>query len=130
MNKRISELRSNADTAKEESERQKYGRAVKDLQEMIKRIGIQNEPVGYLNIMLLIQAPSAEMLNHRIKRVSASVAMSECNMRNLKYRQLQAYKAMSPFGTPDRESVSNMGERSMPISTFVGGFPMASSWIK
>jgi len=127
MNKRISELKSNADTAKEESDRQSYARGVKDLKEMIRRIGIQNEPVGYLNIMLLIQSPTHEMLNQRIKRVSSSVSVAECNMRNLKYRQLEAYQAMSPFGIPDRENVSNMGERSMPISTFIGGFPMASS---
>jgi hypothetical protein len=127
MNKRISELKSNAETAKEESERQSYARGVRDLKEMIKRIGIQNEPVGYLNIMLLIQSPSHDTLNQRIKRVSGSVSVAECNMRNLKYRQLEAYQAMSPFGIPDRENVSNMGERSMPISTFIGGFPMASS---
>lgn len=127
MNKRISELKSNAETAKEESERQGYARGVKDLKEMIKRIGIQNEPVGYINIMLLIQSPTYETLNHRIKRVSNSVSVAECSMRNLKYRQLEAYQAMSPFGIPDRENVSNMGERNMPISTFVGGFPMASS---
>ena len=127
MNKRISELKSNADTAKEESDRQSYARGVKDLKEMIKRIGIQNEPVGYINIMLLIQSPTHETLNQRIKRVSSSVSVAECNMRNLKYRQLEAYQAMSPFGIPDRENVSNMGERSMPISTFIGGFPMASS---
>jgi hypothetical protein len=127
MNNRISELNSNADTAKKESERQSYVRGAKDLKEMIKRIGIKNEPVGYLNIMLLIQSPTHEMLNQRIKRVSSSVSVAECNMRNLKYRQLEAYQAMSPFGIPDRENVSNMGERSMPISTFIGGFPMASS---
>jgi type IV secretory pathway VirB4 component len=127
MNKQVSELKSNASTAKEESVRQGYERGVDDLKEMIKRIGIRNEPVGYLNVMLLIQSPTHETLNQRIKRVSSSVSVAECNMRNLKYRQLEAYQAMSPFGIPDRENVSNMGERSMPISTFIGGFPMASS---
>jgi hypothetical protein len=127
MNKRISELKSNAETAKQESERQKYIRAVKDLAQMIKRISIRNEPVGYLNIMLLTQATTVELLNQRVKRVSSTVAMAECNIRNLKFRQLQAYQSMSPFGTPDLQYVSNMGERCMPISTFIGGFPMASS---
>lgn len=127
MNKRISDLKSNAETAKQESERQKYGRAVKDLELMIKRISIRNEPVGYLNIMLLIQAPTFEFLNQRIKRVNSTVAVAECNFRSLKFRQLQAYQSMSPFGIPDLQCVSNMGERCMPISTFVGGFPMASS---
>lgn len=127
MNKRISELKSNAETAKEESDRQKFGRAVKDLQEMINRISVKNEPVGYVNIMLLVQAPTYDALNQRIKRVSSAAAVAECNIRNLKYRQLPALKAMSPFGVPDTENVSNMGERNMPISTFIGGFPMASS---
>lgn len=127
MNKKISELKTNADTAKEESDRQKYEQGVKDLREMINRISVRMEPVGYVNIMIFPQALTMQELNARIKRISSVIAMEECNIRNLKYRQEKALKAISPYGIPDAENVSNMGERNMPISTFIGGFPMAAA---
>lgn len=127
MNKKIKELKMNAETAKEESERQKYGQGVKDLTEMINRISVKNEPVGYVNIMFLPQASTLPELNSRIKRISSRIAIEGCNIRILKYRQEQALKAISPYYIPDVENVSNMGERNMPISTFTGGFPMAAA---
>jgi len=127
MNKRISELKSDEETVKQESDKQKIQQAVKDLQEMIQRIAVKNEPVGYINIMLFPQATGKADLNARIKRISSAVAVQECNIRNLKYRQIQALKAISPYGIPDQEVVSNIGERNMPISTFAGGFPMANA---
>lgn len=125
---RINELKSNRDLVKEQSEKEKIDKAVKDLEDMIRRISIKNEPVGYVNAMLHIQDTSARTLNNRIKRVSSLVSVSGCNLLNLKFKQKQALLCMSPYGIPDKE-VSNMGSRNMPISTFIGGFPMASAGI-
>lgn len=127
MNKKISELKSNYETVKGESEKQKISQAIKDLQEMINRISVREEPVGYVNTMIHVQATSHSDLNSRIKRVSSAVSLEECNLKILKFRQGQALKAMSPYGIPDTENVSNMGERNMPMGTFVGGFPMANA---
>lgn len=127
MNNKISEMRSNQETAREESEKQKIEKAVTDIQQMINRISVQNEPVGYINIMLLVQGTNLQEFNSRIKRVTSAVAIAECNIRNLKYRQLLALQAIAPYGVPNVECVSNQGERNMPISTFVGGFPMANA---
>ena len=128
FNKRISELRSDRDLVKNESEKQQIDQAIKDLEDMINRIGIKNEPVGYINIMLHIQDTSLEMLNNRYKRVSARVAIAGCNLKNLKYKQIQALRCISPYGVPNRD-VANMGARNMPLSTFIGGFPMARNGI-
>lgn len=127
MNKKISEMKVNADTAKEESDRQRYEQAVKDLKQMINRISVRGEPVGYVNTMLFPQAPTPIELEARIKRVSSAVALEECSIRCLKYRQEQALQAVSPYGIPNVLEVSNMGERNMPMSTFTGGFPMAAA---
>lgn len=128
FNKKISDLRADRELAKQESERQQIDQAIKDLQEMIHRISVANEPVGYVNTMLHIQDTEPANLGNRIKRVSGIAAVEGCNIRNLKYKQMQAMKCMTPYGIPDPE-VSNMGSRNMPISTFVGGFPMANSGI-
>lgn len=128
FNNKIAELKSNRDLAKKESEKQKIDKAVEDLDAMIKRIAIENEPVGYVNIMLHIQDTTLQNLSNRIKRVNSIAAVIGCNLMNLKYKQLQALQCMSPYGIPNRE-VANIGSRNMPISSFIGGFPMASSGI-
>ncbi len=128
FNKKISELKADRELAKQESERQQIDQAIKDLQEMIHRIGVINEPVGYVNTMLHIQDVNHQSLGNRMKRVSSIAAVEGCNIRNLKYKQCQALQCISPYGRPNPE-VANIGNRNMPISSFIGGFPMASSGI-
>ena len=128
FNKKINELKSDQELLKQESEKQQNEQAIKDLEEMIHRIAVRNEPVGYLNIMLHVQDVTISGLQNRIKRVNSIVAISGCNMRNLKYKQFQALQCISPYGRPNRE-VSNIGDRNMPISSFVGGFPMSNPGI-
>lgn len=126
FNKRIAELKSLVETEKKESERQKIEYAIEDLKKMINRISVKKEPVGYFNIMLHIQDTKEEMLNQRIRKINGLIRMNECNMRHLKMKQKDAMCAMAPWGIPD-PSVSNAGERIMPMSTFIGGFPMAAA---
>lgn len=127
-NKRIGEMKSNRELAKQESERQQYDKGIRDLEDMIHRLSVLNEPVGYVNIMLHIQDSDREELKNRVKRVSGMAAVCGCSLMLLKYKQKEALRCMAPYGMPD-QMVANMGERNMPISTFVGGFPMASSGI-
>lgn len=128
FNNKIGELKAEKEIQKKESEKQLIDQQIKDITDMIHRIKISGEPVGYLNVMLHIQDTSERFLNNRIKRVSAKVAVEGCSLKLLKYKQLQALKCISPYGRPNR-IVSNIGARNMPISTFVGGFPMANSGI-
>lgn len=124
--KRISDLKSRMEIEKKESERAKLEKAIEDIQDMISRISVKNEPVGYFNIMLHIQDFNTKALNDRIKKINGIVRSQECGMRHLKFRQYAALAAAAPWGIPNRE-VANMGERNMPMSTFVGGFPMAAA---
>lgn len=125
---RMSELNAERNNKKNESERQQVDKAIKDLKDTIHRLAVLNEPVGYVNIMFHIQDTSLKELENRIKRVSGRAAVAGCNIKNLKYKQLQALQCIAPYGRPER-TVANMGARNMPLSTFIGGFPMASSGI-
>ncbi len=127
FNKKIKELKANRETTKEEADKQRLTAAIEDLEEMINRVAVANEPVGYVNIMLFIQAPTQQGLEMRLKRVSSAASIAGCNIKLLKFRQIQALTATAPYGVPNYEEVSNVGERNMPISTFVGGFPMAAA---
>lgn len=121
---RIAELKSRKEIEKKQSEKDKLDKAIKDLNEMIKRISVKNEPVGYFNIMLHIQ--DGKDLNNRVKKVTGIVRSQECGLRHLKFKQKQALQQMAPWGIPQQE-VANIGERNMPMSSFVGGFPMAAA---
>lgn len=129
FNKKIKESKADRDSTRDESEKQRLVSAIDDLEKLINRIAVKQEPVGYVNIMLFIQASTQQELEIRIKRVSSQVSISGCNMKLLKFRQQQASRAVAPYGLPNYTEVSNVGERNMPISTLVGGFPMAAAGI-
>lgn len=129
FNKRISDLKVDRSLAKEQSERERLDRAIDDLQELIHRIVVNQEPVGYVNIMFFVQSTDEKTYVRRLKSVRGNVQLSGCNMRILKYKQLPALECISPYGIPNR-LVSNMGDRNMPISSFFGGFPMANTGIQ
>ncbi|SEU22239.1 protein of unknown function DUF87 [Lacrimispora sphenoides] len=127
LNNKISELRENLDAAKKESERQSLEYSIENLMNLIDRITVKGEPVGFVNIMLYISAENTAELASRIRRIQSIISIQECGVRPLVHKQLLAFQAMAPYGLPNYEMVSNMGERAMPISTLLGGFPNASS---
>lgn len=125
FDRRIGEMRGNRGTLKNQSEIDINEKAIEDLEKLIKRPAIMKEPVGYVNIMLHVQDVTEERLYERIKRVSSLVSVKGCDIKLFKYRQGQALKVVAPYGIPLSE-ISRMGERNMPISTLLGGFPMAN----
>lgn len=127
LNKRISELKENYEIAKQESEKQGILNSVENLRKLINKIVVKGEPVGYVNVMLYITAENQNELRSRIKRVQSALSIVECGARTLIYKQDMAFRAMAPYGIPNYEFVSNVGERPMPISTLMGGYPNASS---
>lgn len=127
LNKRISELKENREIAKQESEKQLISSAIENLKELIERISVKKEPVGYVNALLYVTAENLIELNSRIKRVQSALSVVGCGTRALIYKQDLAFRAMAPYGIPNYDSVSNVGERPMPISTLAGGYPNASS---
>lgn len=125
FDQRIKELRGAQGTLKNDSDKKVNEKAIRDLDKLIERLSVKEEPVGYINMLLHIQDTSEERLEERIKRVSNVLAVQGCNMKLMKYRQGTALKVMAPYGIPD-EDVSHVGMRNVPISTFIGGFPMAN----
>lgn len=126
FDQRMKELEGNKGTIKNQSESDINEKAIGDLRKLIKKLAVVQEPVGYINTVLHIQDINTERLMERIKRVSSTVAIQGCNMKLLKYRQEKALKVIAPYGVPSDDDVFNMGMRNMPISTFLGGFPMAN----
>lgn len=122
----IKNLKGEMGTAKNESERQSIENAIKDIKKMISMI--KDEPIGYVNIMLLVQDVNERKLEERVRKVKSKIAALGASARILTFKQKEAYECMTPYGIPN-EMVANAGNRNMPLSTFLGGFPMASTCI-
>lgn len=127
-NEQIKALRIELSGKIDESVRQSKEKAIDDIKKMINRIVVQKEVVGYLNIILIVQAISEEKLAERVKKIIAIIAALGGGTRVLTEFQKEAYLASAPYGLP-KEVLKDYGERIMPLSTFVGGFPNASSGI-
>lgn len=127
-NEQIREYTNDIGLERDESVKQNKERAINDIREMIKRINEEGEIVGYLTILLLIKANSEKQLSDRMKKVYSVASSEGFSIRNLTFFQKEAIEAIAPFGLPN-EKFTDIGERNMPLSTFLGGFPNASSGI-
>lgn len=127
-NEQIKQLRIDLADTKEESIRQNKEKAIKDISDMITRISINGEVVGYANIILLIQATSEEKLDERVKKVTSIIASVGGGIRCLTPYQKEAYLSAAPYGLPN-EKLDDIGYRNMPLSTFIGGFANSASSI-
>ena len=113
-NKQISNIKGEYGSLKNESERQIADMKVKDLKKLINRLSVKKEPVGYVNMMLHIQATDEKILEDRIKTVSGDVATESCNLKLLSKRQGKALKAIAPYGLPDEDAAA-IGSNNMLI---------------
>lgn len=125
-NEQIRTLRADLTTVKDESVRQGKEKAIEDITTMIKKINEYGEMVGYINILLLVQALTSEKLEERVKKVESIIATFGGSARNILFKQREAYRCISPYGVPSQE-IKDIGQRNMPFSTFIGGFINASS---
>lgn len=124
----VNQLNQSLNSKKNESERQGIEESIDDIRNMIHRVNRKKEKVGYLNIMLKIEASTQEKLEERFKTVNSIVTSMGASIRNFTFNQDKAYQSIAPYGVP-KEELQDMGERNMPLSTFLGGFANASSGI-
>lgn len=125
FDKQISELSGNKGSLRKQSELDINDKKIDDLKKLIKRLAVSQEPVGYILTILHIQAQNEKELEERIKRVNGIVSTQGCSMKMYKYRYEQALKVIPPYGMIN-EDIFKVGSHNMPVSTFLGGFPMAN----
>ena len=73
LNKRLSELKEAVELSKEESEKQSLNNAIENLKELVNRIVVKGEPVGYVNILLYITADNREELLEKLTTIKLMI---------------------------------------------------------
>lgn len=110
------------DSSKDALERKRALREIDDGQEILEKVEVKGETVGYMTNMVMVVAEDEETLNKRCKRVESIVCGMQLKMRSLAYCIKQAFQTVSPFHTGN-DDVLNVARRNILMSDFIGGFP-------
>ncbi len=79
-----------------------------------------------MTILIMVIAESEEELQRRCKKVESRIMGMQMKIRNLANLVRNAFKSITPFNILD-EKIRKIANRNVPLSTFVGGLPFASS---
>lgn len=93
---------------------------------LLKKIDQEQENVFYVSMSIMVTAKDKEELERKYKKISSKVAGSKMRARTAMFRQEDALKAVSPYGVCP-ESIKEISNRNMPVSTIAGAFPFNSS---
>ena len=110
------------DSSKDALVRKRALREIDDGQEILEKVEVKGETVGYMTNMVMVVAEDEETLNKRCKRVESIVCGMQLKMRSLAYCIKQAFQTISPFHTGN-EDILNVARRNILMSDFIGGFP-------
>lgn len=115
-----------AESARDPLVRQRALKAVEQGENIMKQIDQNGETVGYVSNVVMVTSNDEELFRQRCRQAETTIASVKCKARGFANLQKNAYKAISPYHVPD-EKIENVCRKLMPISTYAGGFPFASS---
>lgn len=115
-----------AESARDPLVRQRALKAVEQGENIMKQIDQDGETVGYVSNIVMVTSNDEEQFTHRCRQTETAIASVKCKARGLANLQKNAYKAISPYHVPD-EKIEKVCRKLMPVSTYAGGFPFASS---
>lgn len=126
ISKGISQNEAILDSITDEILRQRTEREIEDGQELIKRIDQNGEVVGYMTILIMVIAETEEELIKRCKRIESKLTGMQMKIRSLANLVKNAFHSIAPFFKLD-DKIKKIASRNVPLSTFIGGLPFASS---
>ncbi|GIP30910.1 VirB4 family type IV secretion system protein [Paenibacillus sp. J2TS4] len=126
ISRSITQNRSLADSAKDPLTRQRAEKAAADGEQIMLQIDQNGETVGLMNMVVMPFAQEEKHFTRACRRVENTFSMMRCKLRTLAHLQKESYTHLSPL-YPAHEQIEHVLNKIMPMSTFVGGFPFASS---
>ncbi|ODA42717.1 ATP-binding protein [Desulfosporosinus sp. BG] len=118
--------RGTAESTKDPLTRQRAVRTADNAEKILAQIDQDGESVGLMSVIVMPIARDDQTFVKVCRRVESTVAGLKCKVRVLANLQREGLKMLSPFyGT--NEKVENITQRPVPLSSFIGGFPFASS---
>jgi len=126
ISKSIVHNRAAADGAKDPLTRQRAEKAAEDGDKIMLQIDQNGETVGLMSISVMPIARDDKTFTKVTRRVDSVLSVMKCKGRALASLQKEGLQNISPT-FPTISKIENIIQRIVPMSTFVGGFPFASS---
>ena len=106
--------------------RQRAEKSADDAERLMRQIDQNGETVGYMSNLVMPISKDDATLEKICRGIESSVAALRCKIRVLANLQKEAYQAIAPYHAMP-EAIRNITRRNVPLSTFMGGMPFASS---
>ena len=126
LSRSVIQNRGAAESAKDPLAQKRAERAALDGERIMVQIDQQGEILGLISIAIMPISRDDNAFNKICRKTESSFAMVKCKLRVLANLQKEGFKMLSPFYPVD-DNIENIIQRIIPLSTFVGGFPFASS---
>lgn len=126
ISKSIIQNRGAADSAKDPLTRQRAEKAAEDGERIMQQIDQEGETVAMMSLAVMPVAQDDKQFEKVCRRVESAFHVQKCKVRSLANLQREGFQNISPT-YPANSTVESIVSRIVPMSTFIGGFPFASS---
>ncbi len=122
----IRQKRGEEQSAKDALVASRAKRAADDAEKMMIQVDQQGEKIGAMSLLIAPLTRDEKALKKVCQKVESAIAVAKCKGRVLSSLQKEAFKQISPFYSTE-EKIEQITQRILPMSSFIGGFPFAST---
>lgn len=126
ISRSVVQQRGFAEGAKDPLSRQRAEKAAEDGEKIIMQIDREGETVGLMSVQVCPIAKEDKTFKKVCRRAESIVSVMKCKMRVIPNLQKECFEHLSP-SFPSNGKIESILQKIVPLSTFVGGFPFASS---
>ncbi|MCQ5128900.1 DUF87 domain-containing protein [Butyricicoccus faecihominis] len=126
ISRSVVQQRGFAEGAKDPLSRQRAEKAAEDGEKIIMQIDREGETVGLMSVQVCPIAKDDKTFKKVCRRAESVVSVMKCKMRVIPNLQQECFRHLSP-SFPNSGKMESILQKIVPMSTFVGGFPFASS---
>lgn len=126
ISRSVVQQRGLAEGARDSLSRQRAEKAAEDGEKIIMQIDREGETVGLMSVSVMPIAKEEKTFKKVCRRAESMVSILKCKMRVIPNLQKESFRHISP-SFPTNVKIEGILQKIVPMSTFVGGFPFASS---
>ena len=126
ISRSVVQQRGFAESAKDPLSRQRAEKAAEDGEKIIMQIDREGETVGLMSVSVMPIAKDERTFKKVCRRAESTISVLKCKMRVIPNLQKECFQHISP-SFPTNGKIESILQKIVPLSTFVGGFPFASS---
>jgi hypothetical protein len=122
----VRQKRGEAESAKDALVAMRAERAAEDAARMMKQVDQNGEKIGAMSLLIAPLTRDDKTMGKVCRKVESAITVARCKGRVLSSLQKEAFKQLSPFYSTE-DKIEQVTQRILPLSSFIGGFPFASS---